>query len=42
MRTRKREVGGLAAVFFMALLLNRLGRVLVPDGSSYSAVHGAI
>lgn len=33
--------GGLAAVFLRALLLDSLGRLLIPDGSSCSAVHGA-
>ena len=40
--TRKREEGGFATVFFLALLLNSLGRLLEPAGSAYSAVHGAI
>ncbi len=41
-RTRKRDVGGLAAVVLAAVFLNSLGRVSAAVGSSYSAVHGAI
>ncbi len=42
MRTRKRDVGGFAAVFLRAILLNSLERLSKPVGSSYSAVRGAI
>ena len=42
MRTRKRGMGGVAAVFLMGRLLNSLGKLLVPNGSAYSAVRGAI
>ena len=41
-RTRKRGIVGVAAVFLRVFLLNSLGKLLIPTGSSYSALHGAI